>query len=451
MASSRKSLYPDLESIVEEVARRHLLSGERVVLGLSGGLDSVVLLSIFRKIAPILGVRLSCLHVNHGISPNAEKWAGFCSDLCSTWGLPLRIGRVDISPHLDQGIEAAARIARHAEFERQDAQWVLLAQHQDDQAETLLLQLFRGSGIKGLAAMGEVGRLRDKKLLRPLLAAQRRELEAYAKSNGLEWVDDESNLDQRYDRNFIRHGLFPLIEERYPAFKKALSRSSRLFAESSGLLSDLAQIDGKGALEGKALNASRLGELSGPRAKNLLRYFLETCGLAMPSERRLLEMLKQLLNARRDASVSIRHDGFEIRLYRGIIHVVEPNPSGQFSRPWSGESSLVLHELSGTLFFEEAEGGIDPGRLSFPLTVRARGGGEKFRPGKNRPEKTLKQLFQESGIPPWQRSRIPLLYCGDRIIWVPGIGIDPDFLGKNGFMPRWEPNSPRTCDIAGKA
>lgn len=451
MASSRKSPFPDLESIVEEAARRHLLSGERIVLGLSGGIDSVVLLSVFRKIAPILGVRLSCLHVNHGISPNAAKWAEFCSDLCLKWDVPLSIVRVDISPHLDQGIEAAARFARHAEFERRDERWILLAQHQDDQAETMLLQLFRGAGIKGLAAMGEVGHLPGKKLLRPLLAVQRREIEAYAKNKGLEWIDDESNLDQRYDRNYIRHCLSPLIEARYPAFKKTLSRSSRLFAESSDLLSELAQIDAVGAMDRMALNASRLAELPGPRAKNLLRYFLETCGLRMPSERRLLEMLKQLRNARRDASVSIRHDGCEIRSYRGTIHVVEPNPEGHFCRPWNGESSLFLHELGGTLFFEEAEGGIDPGRLSFPMTVRARGGGEKFRPGKNRPEKTLKHLFQEGGIPPWQRSRIPLLYCGDRIIWVHGIGTDPDFLGKKGFMPRWEPNSPQTCDIAGKA
>ncbi len=427
------------------------MPGERVVLGLSGGLDSVVLLHVFKKLALTLGVELSCLHVNHGISPNAHLWAEFCSNLCSKWDVPLKVERVDISIHADQGVEAAARIARHAAFEKQDAQWILLAQHQDDQAETLLLQLFRGAGIKGLASMGEVGCLHGKKKLRPLLSVARKELEAYAKENGLEWVDDESNLDQRYDRNFVRHGLFPLIEKRYPAFKRTLSRSCGLLAEASNLLSDLAQIDSMGAVEGNALSASRLAELSEARAKNLLRHFLEGCGVRMPSERRLCEMLKQLLNARRDASVAIGHDGVEIRLYKGKIQVVEQHSLANFCRPWNGESKLDLPELGGSIFFDQAEGGIDPAKLALPLTVRARAGGERFRPGKNRPEKALKHLFQECNIPPWQRYRVPLLYCGDRLIWVPGIGMDPEFKGENGFLPRWEPNSPQTCDIAKKA
>ncbi len=451
MADSRKSRSPDLESIAELVARRHLIPGERVVLGLSGGLDSVVLLHVFKKLAVTLGVELSCLHVNHGISPNAHFWAEFCSGLCSKWDVPLTVERVDISDHADQGIEAAARIARYAAFEKQDAQWILLAQHQDDQAETLLMQLFRGAGIKGLASMGEMGHFHGKKKLRPLLSVSRKELEAYAKESGLEWVDDESNLDQRYDRNYIRHGLSPLIEARYPAFKRTLSRSSGLLAEASGLLSELAQIDSTGAMEGGALSASRLAELSEARAKNLLRHFLETCGVRMPSERRLYEMLRQILGSRSDASVSISHDGFEIRLYRGGVHVVEQRPSANFCRQWLGEPRLDLPELDGSVFFEKALNGIDPAKLDHPLTVRSRAGGERFRPGINRPEKSLKHLFQESGIPPWQRYRLPLLYCGERIIWVPGIGLDPAFEGKNGFLPRWAPNSPQTCDRAEKA
>lgn len=451
MANSRKSRSPDPESIAELVARRHLIPGERVVLGLSGGLDSVVLLHVFKKLASTLGVELSCLHVNHGISLNAQSWADFCTALCSKWGIPLTVERVDISDHADQGIEAAARIARYAAFEKQDAQWILLAQHQDDQAETLLLQLLRGAGIKGLAAMGEVGHFHGKKKLRPLLSVARKELEAYAHENGLEWVDDESNLDQRYDRNYVRHGLFPLIEARYPAFKRTLSRSSGLLAEASGLLSELAQIDAMGAVEGNALHASRLAELSEPRAKNLLRHFLEAHGVRMPSERRLCEMLRQLVSARCDASVSIRHDGFEIRLYRGRVHVVEHRPVADFCRPWHGEPRLDLPELDGAVFFEEAAVGIDPAKLAHPFTLRARHGGERFRPAINRPEKSLKHLFQECGIPPWQRYRIPLLYCGDKLIWVPGIGVDPEFKGKNGLLPRWAPNSLQTCDIAEKA
>lgn len=448
MANSRKSRSPDLLSIVGPIAKRHLSPGDRVVLGLSGGLDSVVLLDILRTLAPSLGFSLSCLHVNHGISPNASDWAAFCSRLCEKWGISMNIAEVDISPHLASGIEAAARSARYAAFEALDADCILLAQHRDDQAETLLLQLFRGAGVKGLAAMAEAGRFKGKLLLRPLLQVPKKALEAHAHERELEWIVDESNADLRFDRNFVRHGLFPRIGERYPAFRETLCRASGHIAEASTLLDELAQIDASGAMGKGTLSVSRLGELSEARAKNLLRHFFSVNGVRMPSSRRLLEMLKQFSSAKGDSSVAIGHEGYEIRIYRGMIQIVDPlPPASGLCRAWQGEPRLFLPELDGVLLFEEGAGGIDPAKLVEPVTVRTRRGGERFRSHENRPEKSLKSLFQECGMPPWRRGRIPLLYCGEHLVWVPGVGLDPHYRGKTGFLPCWEPNSPQICDI----
>ena len=440
MANSRKSQSPDLVAVVESTLRRAVLPGERLVLGLSGGLDSVVLLHLLKRISPAADSSLSCLHVNHKISQNASTWAGFCSELCEKWHVSLEVVEVDISPHLSSGMEAAARIARYAAFEKVAAEHVVLAQHQDDQAETLLLQLFRGAGPKGLSAMGESTRFESRTVLRPLLGISRKTLEAYARENQLEWISDESNSDQRFDRNFVRHSLFPLIGERFPGFRETLARSSRHFSEAALLLDELAAIDAAGAIIGKTLNASRLRELSKERAKNLLRHYLAENHVRMPSASRLEEMLKQLSAARQDAAISMTHDGLEIKCYRGRICIVEPwsSCSGLF-RVWHGESRMPVPELGGELLFEQGVDGLDPAKLLEPVTVRVREGGERFRSAQNRPEKSLKNLFQECGIPPWQRSRLPLLYCGERLVWVPGIGLDPQYRAQKGWLPRWEP------------
>ena len=438
MGNSRKSR--PLDDVVRSFVRKTFIEGDRVVLGLSGGLDSIVLLHILKEIELSAGFFLSCIHVNHKISKNSGKWAKFCEDKCKLLGVPLRIEEVDISPHLDQGIEAAARTARYAAFDRHDADYVALAQHQDDQAETVLLQLFRGGGLNGLAAMGELKPFGAKMLARPLLSVPRKAIEAYARENDFEWIEDESNSDIRYDRNFVRHGVFPVIEARFPAFRETVSRSSANIAEAMMLLDDLAEIDAMGAVESGRLDASRLLELPRVRAKNLLRHYLSSEGMRMPSSGRLDEMLKQLTG--KGALVSISHDGFEIRLYRGVVHIVRARPVlPGFRKSWQGESRLDIPELGGILLFETAEEGLDPERLGGPVTVRVREGGERFRVHEKRPSRLLKNLFQESGVPPWMRNSLPLLYCGERLVWVAGIGIDPEFraeAGKNGLIPSWQ-------------
>lgn len=410
------------------------------MLGLSGGLDSVVLLHVLKEIESSAGFALSCIHVNHKISKNADNWADFCKNLCGIMAVPLEVVEVDISPHLAFGIEAAARTARYAAFEKLDADHLVLAQHRDDQAETVLLQLFRGAGLDGVAAMGVSAPFGKKTLSRPLLSVSRKALEAYAAEKNLAWVTDESNSDLRYDRNFVRHELIPAIENRFPACGETISRSALNFAESAALLAELAEIDASGAILDGCLAVSRLNQLSRARAKNLLRHYLFLKGMKMPSSRRLEEMLKQM----QSPSACVEHEGFEIRSYRGFVHVVKSLPvPDDFREAWHGGPRMDIPALGGVLFFEKKAGGLDPGKLA-DVTVRARKGGESLLVHENRPRRSLKNLFQEHGIPPWQRKSLPLLYCGEHLVWVPELGLDPDYRaepGQDGIVPRWQPIS----------
>ncbi len=436
MANSRKSSRVDLSRLVASLPASQ---GERVVLGLSGGLDSVVLLHILKDLSAKSGFSLSCVHVHHGISPNAGCWAKFCEDLCNSLDVPIYIEQVDISPYLSKGVEAAARSARYEVFGRVNADFLALAHHRDDQAETVLLQLFRGSGVKGLSAMGEATSFGAARLVRPLLRASREDLEQYAKTRQLRWVEDESNQDPRFDRNFLRREVLPLVADRYPSCRETLARASAHFCEASELMEELARIDANGAIEAGRLKMHALADLSPARAKNLMRHYLEQFGVRMPSAARLEEMLKQLRTARPDASIAIRHDGMEVRSYRGWVHVVpeRENPGG-LEVPILQPLPTGIPELSGVLHFEAAEGGLDP--RMFPFVVRTRRGGERLRLHSDGPARSLKNLFQESAIPPWQRKRLPLLFRGDRLVWVPGIGMDPECRVKGvGILPVWKP------------
>jgi tRNA(Ile)-lysidine synthase len=439
-----------------------------ILVGLSGGMDSVVLLHILHRLAPRFSWRLSALHVHHGISPNADAWAEFCAALCAKLDIPLNIEHVDIAPLREHGIEAAARKLRHAAFARQSCDFVALAHHADDQAETLLLQLLRGSGVRGVAAMpvlssverpvlskvegpfiggipagapsplvgegwGEGGAHR---LLRPLLDLPRAVLLDYAHEHGLQWVEDESNADDSYPRNFLRHRALPLLEERFPSYRDTLARSARHFAEASEMLDDLAQIDAEGAMLDDALSVAALRALTPPRAKNLLRYFLHRRGAAMPQAAQLDVMLHQLCDARQDAAVCVEYGVWEVHRYRDRAYV---SPAlGEFDSglalSWSGEAELDWPALGTRLHFAEARGaGISSEKLRCaPVTLRLRNGGETLRPHRGAAKRSLKNLLQEYGVPPWRRERLPLIYCGDELVCVVGVAVAAEYQAAMG-------------------
>lgn len=449
MASS-KSISPNhLIERLQHHLHQHVKPGDRLAVGLSGGVDSVVLLDILAKLADTTGFYLSAVHVDHGISKNADQWRQFCQKLCDEFAIPLSIFRVQITQQAQQSLEAAARQARYQAFARVDTDYIALAQHQDDQVETLLLQLLRGAGVKGLSAMPAVRPLADTsiKLLRPMLAIPRATILHYAQSRHLSWVDDESNTNTDFNRNYLRHRVFPIIETRFPAYRKTLARTCRHLGEASQLLDELAQLDGEQAMTQNTLSLEKLRTLDFARAKNLLRYFLAQTLPHFPSTTRLSELLRQLCTTTSDNRLSFQFEKMEILCYRGVVQCLpmKSTDENHFTVLWQGEQQLVIQPLQGILIFTNRSGaGIDLQKLSQQtVTIRTRSGGEKFQPDAKRPRRSLKKFFQEAVIPPWQRNTLPLLFCADTLVWVPGIGTDCHFQaapGIPGLEVTWLPN-----------
>jgi tRNA(Ile)-lysidine synthase len=466
MASSRKSsrnrsAAPDPVDLAGRVAARLaacVRPGDQLVAGLSGGVDSVALLDCLQRCAAPLGFRLSALHVNHQLSPNAARWASFCRRLCRARGIPFRAEKVTVRRG---GGEAAARAARYAAFARHECDAIALAHHRDDQVETFFLQLLRGAGVKGLAAMpllkSEVESRKSKgksqspvisrqsspAILRPLLDVTRAEILDYAKARKLKWIEDESNADVRYARNYLRHEVLPVLGRRFPAYLTTIARSIGHVAEAARLLDEVAAADGRGRIKDGALAVEALRRLPDARARNLLRAFLADRGIAMPSAERLEEGLRQVLTAKGDAHVLIELDGASLRRHDGYLHVVRAGkaPPG-YSRRWRGEQRLVLDELGGVLTLARGTGaGISLDRLSVGrVEIRLRRGGERLRPDCRRPRRSLKNLLQESKVPPWLRERLPLMFCGGKLVWAAGLGVDCDFQAKEreaAVLPKW--------------
>ena len=259
---------------VENSLRRLIAPGNRVCVGLSGGMDSAVLLELLVRLSPTLSLQLSAIHVCHGLSPNGDQWTAFCKSLCEARSIPLRIARIQVDRSLSGGVEAIARDARYAAFRGIDADSLALAQHADDQAETVMHQILRGTGLKGMAGMGEKRLLREGLILiRPLLGTPRAEIEAFARENRLAWIDDESNADTAYTRNFIRHALTPKLAERFPHYRESLARTGRHATEADEMLSALAAIDLK--WDGRNAYADVLDGLPLMRQVNALYHWLQ--------------------------------------------------------------------------------------------------------------------------------------------------------------------------------
>ncbi|WP_171163231.1 tRNA lysidine(34) synthetase TilS [Usitatibacter palustris] len=414
--------------------------GSRVCVGFSGGLDSVVLLDALHEARESSGITLSAIHVHHGLSPNADAWADFCAAFCAARAIPLEVIRVQLDRQSGQGIEAAARDARYAAYATREVDVIALAHHLDDQAETVLLQLLRGTGIKGAAAMPASRTLPGTsiEIVRPLLDMPRDTLLERARARGLEWVEDESNRSSVFDRNFLRNEIVPRLAERFPNWRDALARFARHAADADALLTLLARQDG---VRADALPTAALTDPA--RRANALRAFLHANALPMPGEARLDEMARQLFESRRDARVRIEHGGAALVCHRGEIRLDrEPRPEAGWTLDWAGEPELALGEGRGVVRFARAEGeGIcEDTTREAGWRFAPRAGGERLRLDAKRPNRALKNLLQESAVPVWQRMRLPLLFHRDQLVWVPGIGIAEAYRcpeGRSGLLPEW--------------
>ncbi len=316
MAVSRKS--PSTEQVLAAVGDcldRHVGADDRLVVGLSGGIDSVVLLHAAKQRSRTVGA----VHVHHGLSPSADTWARFCRDLCHEWNVSLRVDRVNVDRNSTDGLEGAARRERHDVYKSAAADWILLGHHRGDRAETLLFNLLRGAGIRGAGAMPE----RNGRLLRPLLEVGRVDIEAYAKAHGLNWMDDHSNADTRFSRNFLRHTIIPALSRRFPAAEQRLAAAAARFAEAADLLDELARLDLGSREDSFPIDVECLTQLSEPRARNLLRYLLARHGVGIPSEERLSEALRQFIEAGQDKHPALVFGGHVMRRKAGRI-ILEP-------------------------------------------------------------------------------------------------------------------------------
>lgn len=441
MANSRNNNpSADLHALASGCLDRYVRVGDRLVAALSGGIDSVSLLHVLRALCGRRGILLSALHVNHGISPHADRWQAFCERLCEAWAVPLHVRRVVVEPGDGSGLEAAARKVRYAAFAEMEADWLALAHHRDDQAETLLLNLLRGAGLAGAAAMPTVRDCPGRpglRLIRPLLEASRAAIEKHARAAGLSWIDDESNADDRHARNFLRSRVMPLLRERFVGCEAALARAASRFAEGEHLLNALARIDAETVLRDGRIVVSRLALLEEARARNLLRFVMRSAGVMPPESATLHEIVRQLRSAAADRQLRFPLENALLYRYRGEAWLIPQAEPGR-DMDWRGENRLRWG--SRVLRFDAVTGmGISRDKLGrAAVRITARRGGERLQPDRQRPRRALKKLLQEHGVPPWERERLPLLWCGSDLVWVPGIGIDCAWqcaAGEPGILP----------------
>jgi tRNA(Ile)-lysidine synthase len=418
----------------------YVASDARLAVAISGGIDSMVLLDALTSVSAGRSLKASAVHVHHGLSPNADHWARFCAEQCASRSVPLAVHRLHLERKSGQSLEALARAGRYEHFMSCDVDVIALAHHADDQAETVLLQLLRGSGPRGLSAM-PLFRRGTPALLRPLLSQTRETLAAYARTRGLGWIEDESNSDTTHRRNLLRHEIAPRLAAGFKGYPATLTRAASHQAEASALLDELAALDAEGAIDDAGLDRAQLAGLSNARAANLLRWFLRREGLRPPSDARLADVLRQLRSASADARTRIAHDGAEIGCYRGRV-VVHAPATAPFALAWDGAPEV--HLPGGILAFEPADGeGIAFAKLSIaPVTVRSRTGGERIRLAANRPRHAVKKLLQQASFTVWQRQALPLVWCGDALAAVPGLGVDVAFqaaAGEKGLRLIWRP------------
>lgn len=428
----------------------------RVAVAYSGGLDSSVLLRLMHACAAEQGLQLFAFHVHHGLSPNADSWLAHCAQQAAQLGISFDSRHIDIRQAEKRGVEEAARHSRYAALGAMcvahRVPLLLTAHHQDDQAETVLLQLLRGSGMAGLSGMDEVnhavGLLGDAALMigRPLLQCARTDLEAWAAENAVSFVEDESNADTRYARNALRQQVMPILAQHFPGFQQRFARTAHHAQSAQKLLHALAVQDLAACQDGDALDVAKLAQLDTERVDNLLRYWFSAHGMRMPSTSWLDEVRGQLLEAKADARLCVMHPDGDVRRHRNHVFITPKRASHVESSArhfrWNGEAAISFPGFGGTLHVETAEQGIDIGWLSEQtLTIALRGGGERLKPAWNRPTRSLKAHYQACDVPSWERERLPLIFAGRQLLFAAGIGMDCHAFGTEPGVRvrfRWE-------------
>lgn len=384
----------------------------------SGGLDSTVLL---HHAAQAQWPRLHALHVHHGLQPAADGWARQCRVQCKAFGVSFKLIKVRVDAAAGEGMEAAARRARYDAIRKllKAGDLVITAHHRDDQAETVLMRLLRGSGIAGMAAMQPLSAFPPAQLWRPLLEVPRTALQAYAQRHGLDWVEDPHNENPRYARSYVRKQVMPALAAHWPQAQEALTRFARHASEAQGLLTELAADDLRTLSRSddsrkENLSCAALLALSPARRANVLRHWITQQGFEAPSADTLQRLETEVLHARPDATPLLHVGAYDFRRYRDTLYLMPPlppTPPKGWEAAWHG-ATLALPAGCGTLKTRK--------KFVSPLTVRFARGGERIRLAGHARSHSLKNLFQQAGVPPWQRQRLPLIYLEHELLCVSG-------------------------------
>lgn len=447
----------------------HLLPGfpdVSICVALSGGLDSTALLAALAdacsdaRLGGTGGLCLRALHVDHGLHPNAKRWSTHCRKLARRLGVPLRVLPVTVVRERGTSLEEAARAARYRCFAEQlrSGETLLTAHTQDDQLETVLLQLFRGCGLPGLAAMPAVAPLGPGTLARPLLACSRLQLEAWVRARGLTWVEDDTNLDERFDRNYLRRRVLPAVRQRWPGVGAAVTRSARHAAEAQRLLTSLARVDLERASDGASLSVKALRALAPDRRRNVLRLWIATAGHTLPDARRLEEIVGPLIDARADAHPQVEwaEEGVKewtreavvarriiVMRHADLLSLAERAPvldSGASRAPlawdWRQSGRCLLPDGGALELRPERHGPIDLDALPPRLDITWRRGGERLRVRRGGPHRALKSLLQEARVPLAERARLPLVLAEGALIAAADLWIDESVRAPSGARHR---------------
>jgi tRNA(Ile)-lysidine synthase len=427
---------------IQEIISRLPTAG-RLLVAYSGGVDSSVLLNLLSRHREKLNLEIVAVHVNHQLSPVAENWIKHCKNICENENIRFETITIDAKKPKGHSQEAYARELRYAALEKimGTDDLLLTGHHKDDQAETLIQQLMRGAGPDGLAAMPVIRKFGQGWLVRPLLDFSRKQISDYAIQYGLKWVEDESNQDTDIDRNYIRNHVIPCLQERWPSAINILSRSSGHQAEVVNLLREVAEQDYEKARgeQPDILEITSLKKLSEARMKNVIRYWLKKNGHQPASTSVMDIIIGELIFAGDDREPLVNWHETEVRRYRNNIYVMKPmvKISPDIEVIWDLEQSLDVD--SGRLTARQVVGkGLKSASINENIVlVRYRRGGETIRPAGRKETHKLKKLFQEAGVPPWQRDRVPLIYINNQLAAVTGYWIDDSFIA-NETEQGWE-------------
>ena len=410
-------------------------------LAYSGGVDSQVLLHLLH----LTKLQVTAVYIDHGLQAVSTEWAKHCAHQCQQFDVPFQIISVDALPKKGEGPEAAARMARYAAFKTliKDDMCLLTAQHQDDQSETVLLQLLRGAGAAGLSAMPELSEFSAGWHFRPLIGDTQESILQYAEQHNLSWVDDPTNQQQDYYRNYLRHTVIPEIKQRWPSLDKTLSVFAQQQAENAELLTVLGDMDLQTVLiEEDCLEIALLKKFDDARLRNLLRCWVKRLEYNMPSRAVLLQIVQQLQGESHDTHSLVSWAGVEVRRFRDrlfLLKTLQHDPGQMFEL--IPNQPLLISSIEKTLAIKESVVNentyqLSKEILSLPLSIKFRQGGELLKPAGRSGSHTLKSLFQEAAIPSWQRDRIPLLYAGDELVAIVGYWIADKFAVKGeGVLP----------------